>query len=133
MEITRQPIKVLYLETDDTPQGIPPLFDKLFSLIPDPQKRKCFGASTGPTGTYRACVEKIVGDDAHALGMQEWELPGGLFAVERVEDWPGDTGKIGLAFQRLLSEYENRISNWGWGLEDYLTENTVDVLIMINP
>ena len=73
MEITRQPVKVLYMETNDTPQGIPLLFNKLFSLIPDPQNRKCFGASTGPTGTYRACLEKMEGDDVHALGMQEWE------------------------------------------------------------
>lgn len=133
MEITRHPTKVLYLETDDTPQGIPPLFDQLFSLIPDPQSRKCFGASTGPAGTYRACIERMDGDDAHALGMQEWELPGGLFAAEQVEDWPDDTGKIAQAFQRLLCKYEDRISDWGWGLEDYLTENVVNVLIKINP
>ena len=71
-------------------------------------------------------------DDAHAQGMQEWVLSGGLFVVERVEDWPSDIGKIVKAFQRLLSEYENRISNWGWGIADYLTENAVGVLIKID-
>jgi len=131
MEVHRKPIKILYLETQDTPAGIQALFDRLCEKVENLENRRFFGASTGPTGTYRACVEKLAGDDPSALGLTEWKLPGGLFAIERVEDWPSDTGKIAVAFQRVLTEYNGRISVWGWGIEEYLADDAVNVLIKL--
>lgn len=133
MEINREPIKVLYKETKDSPTGIQALFDDLCASVDNLENRRFFGASTDPTGTYRACVEKLAGDDPAALGLTAWELPGGLFAFERVEDWLSDTGKIAAAFQRVLTEYDGRVSDWGWGIEEYLADNVVNVLIKIYP
>ena len=131
MEVNRNSVMVLFLETQETPAGIQALFDELFASVENLENRRFFGASTGPTGTYRACVEKLAGDDPSALGLTEWKLPGGLFAIERVEDWPSDTGKIAVAFQRVLTEYNGRISDWGWGIEEYLADDAVNVLIKL--
>jgi len=131
MEINREPKMVLYKETKDTPTGIQALFDDLCASVDNLENRRFFGVSTGPTGSYRACVEKLTGDDPAGLGLAEWELPGGLFAVERVEDWPSDPGKIAAAFQRLLIAYDGRISDWGWGIEEYLADDAVNVLIKL--
>lgn len=133
MEINREPISVLYKETKETPAGIQALFDDLCASVDNLENRRFFGASTGPTGIYRACVEKLTDDDPAVFGLTEWELPGGLFAVERVEDWPSDTGKIAAAFQRVLTAYDGRISDWGWGIEEYLADDAVNVLIKIYP
>jgi len=131
VEINHEPISVLFMETEYTPTGIQPLFDDLCASVDNLENRRFFGVSTGPTGSYRACVEKLTGDDPAGLGLAEWELPGGLFAVERVEDWPSDPGKIAAAFQRLLIAYDGRISDWGWGIEEYLADDAVNVLIKL--
>jgi hypothetical protein len=133
MEINREPIRVLYKETKDTPTGIQALFDELCASVDNLENRRFFGASTGPTGTYRACVEKLTDDDPAAMGLTDWALPGGLFASERVEDWLSDSSKIAAAFQRVLTKYDGRISDWGWGVEEYLADDVVNVLIKIYP
>ena len=133
MEEIREAIPVLYLETTHMLEGIKPLFDRLYAAFDRLEQRVFYGVSTGPNGTYRACVEKLESDDANALALREWELPGGLFAVERVDNWSSDPGRIAAAFQRKLTDYAGRIDDWGWGIEEYLADDAVDVMIKINP
>jgi hypothetical protein len=33
----------------------------------------------------------------------------------------------------VLTKYDGRISDWGWGVEEYLADDVVNVLIKIYP
>jgi len=131
MEVRRASVHVLCLETSDIPNGIQPLFATITDRIDRPLERSWYGASNGPAGKYRACVTILEGDDPEALEMQTWEIPGGLYVQEQARECSSDPTKVAKAFQKLVEENADRIGGSGWGIEEYVTNDDVNVFLPI--
>ncbi len=64
--------------------------------------RKFYGTFQPPAGPYRACTAIGPGDDATALGLPTWVIPGG--------HWQTRMKEIGEAFRSMAEEGERDAS-----------------------
>lgn len=63
--------------------------------------RKFYGTFRPPAGPYRACVAIEPGDDAPALGLPTWTIPGGKYRRGKLANWSEQMPEIGRTFARL--------------------------------
>jgi RimJ/RimL family protein N-acetyltransferase len=86
-----------------TEDGVRAAWRRLEAILPDQDGRSFCGAYL--RGKYRACVARRDDDDAAALGLDEWTIPGGQYARRELRDWAGSTSAIADAFAALVTEY----------------------------
>ncbi|HLC32742.1 MAG TPA: GyrI-like domain-containing protein [Candidatus Nanoarchaeia archaeon] len=112
---TREPVKLLCVRKPCTnPEDVGSVANNAISLVESrmPRKadgkplltgRKCYGIFTGKE--YIAGVAFREGDNAKALGLEEFEIPGGKYARTTIKDLPNHAQYIGPAFDELAQTY----------------------------
>src|SRR5207245_10060175 len=89
-------------------QGIsnaPRPFDKLESKLPSLKGRKFYGYFNPDTDEYRACVATAAGDHRpETIGLQQWTIPKGPYAYEKIEDWYSTKRLITDTFSGQINE-----------------------------
>jgi hypothetical protein len=104
MEVSLDPIEVMYVVAEGGPQGAPAAFDVLESRLQNLRGRKFYG--TFLRGEYRACVAIQPGDDPRALGLATWTIPGGKFERRKLTDWQDRIPEIGATFISMAREFD---------------------------
>jgi hypothetical protein len=79
-------IRVLYVETDKIPYGIPGAFTKLEKIIGSLKKRKFLGVMFSDT-KYWAAVELNEADDVKKLELPIGTVPGGFYTYKKISGW----------------------------------------------
>ena len=87
--VERQAIQVLRILADMKGGGPAEAMQRLESKLPSIRGRKFYGAFRMlPEGEeYFACVEKATSDDPAAIGLEEGQIPGGLYIRRKVFGW----------------------------------------------
>jgi hypothetical protein len=101
MDVTLEPIRVLSVEADGGTKGASQAFEKLESKLQALRGRRFYGTYNPLTDEYRACVEVVEGEDAKALGLDAWTIPGGKFARQMVPDWKSKLRELPKIFDEL--------------------------------
>jgi hypothetical protein len=103
--VEREPTPVMFVATPvdpaDDPEPARAAFVRLETVV-GLRSRKFFGTWLDDVGEYRACVAARDGDDASALGLSAWSIPGGRYLRGRIRgEPPGVYGRIGPGFDEL--------------------------------
>jgi hypothetical protein len=101
---------VMYVESDRGLAGAAQAFDRLEARFPSLKGRKFYGTFVPPGGPYRACVAMAPGDDAAALGLPTWIIPGGRYRRGKILDWERNLPEIGKTFSRMSEAHEHDTS-----------------------
>jgi hypothetical protein len=99
-------VPVMYVESVTGLAGAVEAFDRLEARFPSLRSRKFYGTWEPPAGPYRACVAVEPGDDAAALGLPTWIIPGGKYSRRKMMNWEDNPPEIGRTFQRMREECE---------------------------
>ena len=103
MLVTRDPITVMYVVSQNGPEAAAEAFDRLEACLPSLKGRKFYG--TMLNGEYRACVELEPQDSPAAMGLETWTIPGGAYVRRKLPDWPEHVTEIGQIFGALAAEH----------------------------
>jgi hypothetical protein len=111
--VEREEVEVFRTAADMTGAGPKPAFELLFSSLPRPEARECYGtyrARDGPP-EYYACAGRLASDPATYRGLETGSIPGGLY-VRRIYpgDWRRMIEEIPGQFQRFLAEFHHDVS-----------------------
>jgi len=104
--VTLPEVQVLYVESATGLAGASEAFDRLEARFPSLKGRKFYGTFQPPAGPYRACTAVEPGDDATALGLPTWVIPGGEYSRQKLLDWQAQISEIGKTFQSMAAEGE---------------------------
>ena len=96
-------ILTICIVADSFPMGIKAAYDKLNKAVGMEKPRDLYGVTEMVNGSmvYRACVNKLAGDDA--LGLDEYTIPKGKYIYTLLE-WEGNEHRIGPIFDELLKQ-----------------------------
>ena len=127
--VVRADVDVLCLTCADDVAEFPAAWEQLERAVVSLRGRRFYGAFT-PGVEYRVCVEPMAGDDADALGLERWTLPGGAFARTRLRgEPPGVYALIGSTFERLVAASTPDPSRPS--IEHYRRRDEIDLLLPI--
>lgn len=131
MEVTLSPIPVLFVFSKNGTVGASAAFDKLEAKLPTLKKRRFYGVLTGSskTGTYRACVGILDGDNPKAMNLETWTMPGGKYAREKIKNWHENLKRIGPTLDEMLKHYT--VDPTRPTIEFYRSENELFLLLPI--
>jgi len=82
-------------------KGAGEAFKRLESKIPTMKGRRFYGTFNPFTDEYRACVQVREGEDAESMGLEDWTIPGGRYARQRVMDWNSKLPELPQIFMKL--------------------------------
>lgn len=102
--VARPDVPVMYVESATGFAGAADAFDRLEAKLPGLTGRKFYGTWEPPAGPYRACVAIEPGDDATALGLATWIIPGGTYGRRTLRNWEDHVPEIGRIFQQMREE-----------------------------
>ena len=105
--VTLEDVPVLCLVAEGGPNGASQTFSVLEARLGGTRGRRFYGAFHPATGVYRACVSHKEDDDAEALGLERWIIPGGRYARRRMPDWMDKVMMIGPTFEEMASHNEH--------------------------
>jgi len=114
---------VMYVESSTGLAGAADAFDRLEAHFPSLKGRKFYGTFQPPAGPYRACTAVEPHDDATALGLPTWVIPGGKYRRQRLMNWQARIPEIGKTFQSMAQEGERDTSRPS--IEFYRSEKEV--------
>lgn len=127
--VERRDVDVLSLTCTDDPAEFPAAWARLERAIGSPRARTFYGAFT-PGVEYRVCVERTAADDADALGLEPWTLPGGTYVRTRLREEPPEVyGLIAPTFEQLLARSEPDPSRPS--IEHYRGRDEIDLLLPV--
>ena len=129
VEVTLEPVKVMYVEAKDGLSGVGTAWSKLESNLPSLKGRKMYGAYYGQDKVYRACVAIINEEEPKALGLPMWTIPGGKFAREKIENFASRVEIIGETFKSMEQEYRRDPNRWY--IWFYRSQNEVILLLPV--
>ncbi len=109
-QVTLPDMPVMYVESPTGLAGASDAFDRLEARFPSLRGRKFYGTFQPPAGPYRACTAIGPGDDATALGLPTWVIPGGQYRRRKLLDWQTRMKEIGEAFRSMAEEGERDAS-----------------------
>jgi sugar/nucleoside kinase (ribokinase family) len=133
MEISLEPIQVMYVESPNGPEGAGEAFNKLEAGLATLKGRKFYATFQYPDGPYRACVAIEKGDDPAALGLAVGVIPGGSYARGKLENWSERPWEIPDAFTRLSEAYRVRIDQSRPSIEFYKSQKELIMLVPVLP
>lgn len=125
-------IPVLFIRAKSFPEGVIEAYEKLHSLIPDPEERTYFGIShPDETGNiiYKACTEEFSEDEAEKYSCERFTIRKGKYYSIIIENHRNDPRSIGAVFQQLL--HQPGIDPQGYCLEFYTYYMDPDVICMV--
>src|SRR5207245_11613302 len=105
-QVTLPEVQVMYVESATGLAGASEAFDRLEGRFPSLKSRKFYGTFQPPAGPYRACTAIEPGDDATALGLPTWVIPGGKYSRQKLLDWQERMTEIGKNFKSMAAEGE---------------------------
>jgi hypothetical protein len=129
MEVKRDPIRVMYVESTQGPVGAPDAFRALESRLSSLKGRKFYGTFQYPDGPYRACVALTEGDDPARLGLDVGEIPGGAYAQAKLSDWPDRIDEIHKVFAELSAAHAGRVDHTRPSVEFYRSQKELVLLL----
>jgi len=129
IEVTLEPVKVMYVEAKGGLSGVGTAWSKLESNLPSLKGRKMYGAYYNQDKVYRACVAIINEEEPKALGLPMWTIPGGKFAREKIENFASRVEVIGETFKSMEQEYRRDPNRWY--IEFYRSQNEVILLLPV--
>jgi len=107
--VEREPISVLRVKADMHGKGPSEAFRILEGKLPTLRGRKFYGAFRILEGgeEYYACVERLPGEDAMAMGVEEATIPGGLYIRRKLMNWQSvvDAGKLPEVSKDMVQSY----------------------------
>lgn len=102
MEVTLEPIQVMYVESGSGIAGSAEAFSKLEKPLPTLKGRKFYGTYDCENGIYRACIKlEIENDKPKEWGFKITNIPGGKYVKDKIMDWVGKENLIGKIFTKL--------------------------------
>ncbi|MBI1734164.1 MAG: hypothetical protein HYR51_03225 [Candidatus Rokubacteria bacterium] len=122
-------IPVMYVESATGLAGAADAFDRLEARFASLRGRKFYGTFLPPDGPYRACVAIEPGDDAAALGLPTWTIPGGKYRRGKVLNWSANMAEIGKTFARLAENAQRDASRPG--VEFYRSEKELVLFLPV--
>ena len=126
MLVERQPTEVLFVECADEIEAIRTAWTRLEEVVPL-RGRRFFGAAYAD-GAYRACVERLPGEERGSL--EEGELPGGTYLRERLRgEPPAVYDGISAAFDALEARAARDATRPY--VEHYRRRDEIDVLLPV--
>ena len=109
-QLTLPEVQAMYVESATGFAGASEAFDRLEARLGSLKGRKFYGTFVPPAGPYRACVAIEPGDDAAALGLPVWTIPGGKYSRRKLLDWTSKIPEIGATFRSMSEESEHDMS-----------------------
>lgn len=100
--VVQDPVEVLGLTATNGVSGAKEAFRQVESRLPTLRGRK-FYATLDQHGCYRACFARNNDDDPASLKLEQWTLPGGLYARTILPDWPQHLSRIGPSFAAMAA------------------------------
>jgi hypothetical protein len=100
--VTSPDIDVMYLAGaagKSIAEQAPEAFRKLEAKLGPLQGRRFYGVVVGDE--YRACVAIRPDDDAGALSLARWAIPGGRYIRRKIPNWEANLPLIGTTFETL--------------------------------
>ena len=131
METVLEEIKVMYVESQNGPEGSGEAFNKLEAGLTSLKGRKFYATFQYPDGPYRACVAIEKGDDPAALGYQVGVIPGGRYARCKLENWTERPWEIPDVFEKLSEEFRERVDPSRPSIEFYKSQKELILLLPI--
>lgn len=119
------------MESPYGPAGSGEAFNKLESSLETLQGRKFYATFEYSTGQYRACVAVKNPDEPERLGFQKWNVPGGLYAQEKLHAWTEHADEIPDLFGKMSQEYKGRIDSSRPSIEFYKSQKELTLLLPI--
>jgi hypothetical protein len=128
-QVTLPDVQVMYIESATGLAGASEAFDQLEARFPSLKGRKFYGTFQPPAGPYRACIAIVPGDDAVALGLKTWVIPGGKYIRRKLLNWQTRTPEIGTTFQSMAQEAERDSSRPS--IEHYRSEKELVLFLPV--
>ncbi len=100
--VTAQDVQVMYVAGEAgrlIPEQAPEAFRKLEAKLGPLRGRKFYGVVIGDE--YRAGVAIRPEDDAGALALARWTIPGGRYVRRKIPNWESNRHLIGSTFETL--------------------------------
>jgi len=129
MEVTVEPVRVMYVEAKGGLSGVGEAWSRLESTLPSLKGRRFYGAYSNQDKAYRACVAVISEDEPKALQLPTWTIPSGKFVREKVEDYANRVEIIGETFKSMEQEYKRDPDRWS--IEFYRSQKEVILLLPV--
>jgi len=101
IEVTLEPVKVMYVEAQGGLSGIKQSWNDLESKLPSLRGRKFYGTYSTKDKVYRACVAVNDETEAKTLHFPMWTIPGGRYLKDRIMDWPSKADLINKTFESM--------------------------------
>jgi hypothetical protein len=133
MEISLEPISVMFVESPNGPEGAGEAFNKLEAGFASLKGRKFYATFQYPDGPYRACVAIEKGDEPAALGFAAGVIPGGSYARGKLENWSERPWEIPDEFDKLSEAYRGRVDLSRPSIEFYKSQKELILLLPILP
>ena len=131
MEISLEPIQVMFVEAPNGPEGSGEAFNRLEAGFTSLKGRKFYATFQYPDGPYRACVVIEIGDDPEKLGFEIGVIPGGRYARGKLENWSERPWEIPAAFTKLSEEFRGRIDPSRPSIEFYKSQKELILMLPI--
>jgi hypothetical protein len=131
MEISLEPISVMFVESPSGPEGSGEAFSKLEAGFHSLKGRKFYATFQYPDGPYRACVAIEKGDNPAAPGFEVGVIPGGSYARGKLENWSERPWEIPDAFAKLSEAYRGRVDPSRPSIEFYKSQKELILLLPI--
>lgn len=96
-------IAVAQVKSDNGPAGASKAFVKLESRMDSLKGRKMYGVFYPETGEYFVCV-KLDEEYPNDMGFEKSIIPGGRYAIEKIENWNTKVSQIKTFFEGLANE-----------------------------
>lgn len=103
MEVTLDPIRVMWVKAEGGLTGVRAAWSKLESKLPSLKGRKFYGAYHD--NVYLACVAIIDEKEAETFGLPTWTIPGGKYLREKVTDYRSRVEVIAETLEAMAKEF----------------------------
>jgi DNA gyrase inhibitor GyrI len=104
IEVTLEPVKVMYVEAEGGLSAIRQSWSKLESKRPSPKGRKFYGTYHVADKVYRACVAINDEKEPETLNLPTWTIPGGKYPREKITGWSSRPELMGETFESMAQE-----------------------------
>jgi hypothetical protein len=102
MEVTLDPIRVMWVKAEGGLAGVGEAWSTLESRLPSLRGRKFYGAYHD--NVYRACVAITDENEAETFGLPTCTIPGGKYMREKVADYRNRVEVIAETFETMAKE-----------------------------
>ncbi len=122
-------INIIYIQADSFPDGIDAVWQKIFTILPDVDKRITYvgysAMQTDGSITYRVGTPLLASDDASKFTTMV--IPKGVYISRRIENYMDHRDEFGNIFQELLAM--DKADKTGCCIEWYESETVAHCMV----